>query len=465
LGLGKNRLGASALAQVYKQLGTETPDVENASQLKGFFDAIQFLNRKGFLLAYHDKSDGGLFVTIAEMAFAGHTGVTVEIGDLGVDDLAVLFNEEAGAVLQIRAAHKEDVLNILSGHGLAHCIHTVGVLNSDGRLIFRRAGSDIINEPVSFFRSVWAETTYRMQAYRDNPDCARSEFEAKSDDGDPGLNVRLTFDIREDVAAPYISRGVAPKIAILREEGVNSQNEMAASFDRAGFESVDVHMSDIISGRVSLKDFKALAACGGFSYGDVLGAGEGWAKSILFNPTARTEFQSFFERSDTLALGVCNGCQMMSNLRDIIPGADLWPRFVRNESDRFEARFSLVEIQKSPSLFFADMAGSRMPIAVAHAEGRTEYLNQEHLKQVQESGLVAVRFVDNCGAVTERYPYNPNGSPFGITGLTSRDGRVTIMMPHPERTIRTVSNSWHPDEWGEDSPWMRAFRNARKALG
>ena len=465
LGLGKNRLGASALAQVYKQLGRDTPDVENPSQLKGFFDAVQFLNRKNFLLAYHDKSDGGLFVTVAEMAFAGHTGVTVEIGDLGVDDLAVLFNEEAGAVLQIRSAHKEDVLNILSGHGLAHCIHTVGVLNNENRLIFRRAGNDIINEPVSFFRSIWAETTYRMQAYRDNPDCARSEFEAKSDAGDPGLNVSLTFDVREDVAAPYIARGAAPKIAILREEGVNSQNEMAAAFDRAGFESVDVHMSDILSGRVSLRDFKALAACGGFSYGDVLGAGEGWAKSILFNPLARSEFQSFFERTDTLALGVCNGCQMMSNLRDIIPGADLWPRFVRNESDRFEARFSLVEIQKSPSLFFADMAGSRMPIAVAHAEGRTEYLNAEHLSQVENSGLVAVRFVDNRGAVTEKYPFNPNGSPFGITGLSSRDGRVTIMMPHPERTIRTVSNSWHPDDWGEDSPWMRAFRNARKALG
>ncbi len=465
LGLGKNRLGGSALAQVYKQLGKETPDVENASQLKGFFDSIQFLNKKHYLIAYHDKSDGGLFTTVSEMAFAGHTGVTIDIDGLGVDDLAVLFNEELGAVIQVRSEQKEDVLNILSGHGLAHCIHTIGTLNNEGRIIIRRDGKDIINEQVSYFRSIWGETTYRMQALRDNPECAKSEFEAKSDDKDPGLNVKLSFNLNEDVAAPYIAKGVAPKIAILREEGVNSQNEMAAAFDRAGFSCVDVHMSDVLSGAVSLKDFKALAACGGFSYGDVLGAGEGWAKSILFNPIAREEFQEFFARKDTLALGVCNGCQMMSNLKDIIPGAELWPRFVRNESDRFEARFSLVEIQKSPSLFFSDMAGSRMPIAVAHAEGRTEYRDEAHLNSVQNSGLVAVRFVDNYGEVTQRYPFNPNGSPFGITGLTTTDGRVTIMMPHPERTIRTVANSWHPDDWEENSPWLRAFRNARKALG
>ena len=465
LGLGKNRLGASCLAQVYKQLGKETPDVENASQLKGFFDAIQFLNKKNFLIAYHDKSDGGLFTTVAEMAFAGHTGVTINVDNLGIDDLAVLFNEELGAVIQVKTEKVEEILNILSGHGLANCIYTIGTLNNEDRIIFRRNGQDIINETRTHFRTIWAETTYHMQALRDNPACAKSEFDAKFDDKDPGLNVSLTFDVHEDIAAPYIAKGVAPKIAILREQGVNSQNEMAAAFNRAGFECVDVHMSDILGGKVTLKDFQALAACGGFSYGDVLGAGEGWAKSILFNSRARDEFQSFFTRNDTLALGVCNGCQMMSNLRDIIPGAELWPRFVRNESERFEARFSLVEIQKSPSIFLGDMAGSHMPIAVSHGEGRAEFRDECHLAAVEDSGIISVRYINNYGQVTTQYPFNPNGAPNGITGLTTKDGRVTIMMPHPERSMRTVANSWHPDDWGEGSAWLRAFRNARKALG
>ena len=465
LGLGKNRLGGSALAQVYKQLGETTPDVESATQLKGFYDAIQFLNRKHYLLAYHDRSDGGLFTTVAEMAFAGHTGVTIELDNLGVDDLAVLFSEELGAVIQVKTENLEDVMNILSGHGLANCIYTIGTLNDEDRIIFKREGHDVINETRTYFRSIWAETTYHMQALRDNPACAKSEFEAKSDAKDPGLNVKLTFNLNEDVAAPYIAGGAAPRIAILREQGVNSQGEMAAAFNRAGFDCIDVHMSDVLSGRVSLKNFKALAACGGFSYGDVLGAGEGWAKSILFNSRARDEFSAFFERGDTLALGVCNGCQMISNLRDIIPGAELWPRFVRNESERFEARFSLVEISQTPSLFFSDMAGSHMPIAVSHGEGRAEFRDAAHLAQVEASGLVAVRYLDNYGKVTERYPFNPNGSPNGITGLTTTDGRVTIMMPHPERTMRACANSWHPDDWEEASPWLRAFRNARKALG
>jgi phosphoribosylformylglycinamidine synthase len=465
LGLGKNRLGASCLAQVYKQLGKETPDVENATQLKGFFDAIQFLNKKNFLIAYHDKSDGGLFTTVAEMAFAGHTGVTINIDNLGIDDLAVLFNEELGAVIQVKTENVEEILNILSGHGLANCIYTIGTLNNEDRIIFRRNGQDIINETRTHFRTIWAETTYHMQALRDNPACAKSEFDAKFDEKDPGLNVSLTFDVHEDIAAPYIAKGTAPKIAILREQGVNSQNEMAAAFNRAGFECVDVHMSDILGGKVTLKDFQALAACGGFSYGDVLGAGEGWAKSILFNARARDEFQSFFTRNDTIALGVCNGCQMMSNLRDIIPGAELWPRFVRNESERFEARFSLVEIQKSPSIFLGDMAGSHMPIAVSHGEGRAEFRDDSHLAAVEDSGIIAVRYINNYGEVTTQYPFNPNGAPNGITGLTTKDGRVTIMMPHPERSMRTVANSWHPDDWGEGSAWLRAFRNARKALG
>ena len=304
-----------------------------------------------------------------------------------------------------------------------------------------------------------------MQSLRDNPACAKSEYDAKFDEKDPGLFVDLTFDTKEDIAAPYIARSVAPKIAILREEGVNSQGEMAAAFDRAGFNCVDVHMTDILSGKVSLKDFKGFAACGGFSYGDVLGAGEGWAKSILFNSRASEEFGNFFNRKDTFALGVCNGCQMMSTLRDLIPGAEDWPRFVTNLSERFEARFVEVEIQKSPSIFFDGMVGSKMPIVVSHGEGRAEFKDAAHLDRFEKSGLVAVRYIDHRGKVTEEYPMNPNGSPNGITSVTTPDGRFTILMPHPERVMRTVSNSWHPEDWGEDSAWCRIFRNARKFVG
>ena len=465
LGNGKNRLGASCLAQVYKQLGTTVPDVDNPAQIKGFFNAMQALVAERKLLAYHDRSDGGLFVTLAEMAFAGKTGIKVALDQLGSDDLAVLFAEELGAVIQVRRSDKEEVLTQLAGHGLAACTFVIGAPSADDVVRFTRNGKDLLAESRVSLRTIWAETTHKMQALRDNPACADSEFKAKFDAADPGLNAKLSFDLEQDVAAPYIAKGVHPRVAILREQGVNSQNEMAAAFDRAGFTCVDVHMSDILSGRINLTDFQGLAACGGFSYGDVLGAGEGWAKSVLFNARARDEFERFFHRNDTFALGVCNGCQMMSNLRDLIPGADLWPRFVRNESERFEARFSLVEVQSSPSLFFSGMAGSRMPIAVSHGEGRVEVRDVQHLGAIQASGTVAVRFVDHYGVETERYPFNPNGSPAGITGLTSRDGRVTIMMPHPERVMRTVANSWHPDEWGESSPWLRMFRNARVWLG
>ncbi len=465
LGNGRNRLGGSCLAQVYKQLGQTTPDVDNPTQLKGFFNAMQALVAERKLLAYHDRSDGGLFVTLAEMAFAGKTGIDIELDQLGGDDLAVLFSEELGAVLQVRSEDKEAVLTLLAGHGLAACTYVIGQLNDCDLLRFTRNGREVLSETRVHCRTLWAETTHRMQALRDNPACADSEFAAKADVADPGLHAALTFDLDQDVAAPYIARGVQPRMAILREQGVNSQSEMAAAFDRAGFVSVDVHMSDVLSGRISLDGFQGLAACGGFSYGDVLGAGEGWAKSILFNARARDEFARFFQRGDTLALGVCNGCQMMSNLRELIPGADLWPRFVRNESDRFEARFSLVEVQASPSLFFAGMAGSRMPIAVSHGEGRVEVRDAAHLQALQQSGTVAVRFIDHYGVQTERYPFNPNGSPAGITGLTTTDGRVSIMMPHPERVMRTVSNSWHPDDWNEASPWLRMFRNARVARG
>lgn len=466
LGNGQNRLGATALAQVYKQLGDKVEaDVDNAAQLKGFFDAVQTLVRNDKLVAYHDKGDGGLLVTLAEMAFAGHCGIKANIETLGDDALAALFNEELGAVVQVKNDELNAVLATLAAHGLEACAHVIGEVEASDRLLITCGEEVLIERSRTELRTIWAEMTHKMQALRDNSACADQEFAAKQDNRDPGLNAKLTYDVQADVAAPYIAKGVRPKMAILREQGVNSHVEMAAAFDRAGFDAVDVHMSDILTGQTVLDAYQGLVACGGFSYGDVLGAGEGWAKSILFNAQAREQFEQFFQRKDTFSLGVCNGCQMLSNLRDLIPGAELWPRFVRNESDRFEARFSLVEVQKSPSLFFSEMAGSRMPIAVSHGEGRVEVRDAQHLAAIEQSGTVAIRFVDNFGQPTQAYPSNPNGSPNAITGLTTQDGRVTIMMPHPERVFRTVANSWHPDNWGENGAWMRMFQNARKYFG
>ncbi|EOB2030802.1 TPA: phosphoribosylformylglycinamidine synthase [Vibrio cholerae] len=465
LGNGQNRLGATALAQVYKQLGDKPADVDNAAQLKGFFDAVQTLVRNDKLVAYHDKGDGGLLVTLAEMAFAGHCGIKANIETLGDDALAALFNEELGAVIQVKNDELNAALATLAAHGLEACAHVIGEVEASDRLLITCGEEVLIERSRTELRTIWAEMTHKMQALRDNSACADQEFVAKQDNRDPGLNAKLTYDVQADVAAPYIAKGVRPKMAILREQGVNSHVEMAAAFDRAGFDAVDVHMSDILTGQTVLDAYQGLVACGGFSYGDVLGAGEGWAKSILFNAQAREQFEQFFQRKDTFSLGVCNGCQMLSNLRDLIPGAELWPRFVRNESDRFEARFSLVEVQKSPSLFFSEMAGSRMPIAVSHGEGRVEVRDAQHLAAIEQSGTVAIRFVDNFGQPTQAYPSNPNGSPNAITGLTTQDGRVTIMMPHPERVFRTVANSWHPDNWGENGAWMRMFQNARKYFG
>lgn len=465
LGNGQNRLGATALAQVYKQLGDKPADVDNAAQLKDFFDAVQTLVRNDKLVAYHDKGDGGLLVTLAEMAFAGHCGIKANIETLGDDALAALFNEELGAVIQVKNDELNAVLATLAAHGLEACAHVIGEVEASDRLLITCGEEVLIERSRTELRTIWAEMTHKMQALRDNSACADQEFAAKQDNRDPGLNAKLTYDVQADVAAPYIAKGVRPKMAILREQGVNSHVEMAAAFDRAGFDAVDVHMSDILTGQTVLDAYQGLVACGGFSYGDVLGAGEGWAKSILFNAQAREQFEQFFQRKDTFSLGVCNGCQMLSNLRDLIPGAELWPRFVRNESDRFEARFSLVEVQKSPSLFFSEMAGSRMPIAVSHGEGRVEVRDALHLAAIEQSGTVAIRFVDNFGQPTQAYPSNPNGSPNAITGLTTQDGRVTIMMPHPERVFRTVANSWHPDNWGENGAWMRMFQNARKYFG
>ncbi|MDY0971685.1 phosphoribosylformylglycinamidine synthase [Siccibacter turicensis] len=465
LGKGHNALGATALSQVWRQLGDKPADVRDVAQLKGFYDAMQALVADRKLLAWHDRSDGGLLVTLAEMAFAGHCGIEADISSLGSDALAALFNEELGGVIQVRAADRQAVEAVLSAHGLADCVHYLGQAVEGDRFTLTAQGETLFSESRTAMRIWWAETTWQMQRLRDNPACADQEHAAKADDSDPGLNVTLTFDINDDVAAPYIAKGARPKVAVLREQGVNSHVEMAAAFHRAGFDAIDVHMSDLLAGRRDLEAFQALVACGGFSYGDVLGAGEGWAKSILFNERVRDTFQEFFHRPQTLALGVCNGCQMMSNLRELIPGSDLWPRFVRNQSDRFEARFSLVEVTASPSLLLQGMVGSHMPIAVSHGEGRVEVRDAAHLAQIESKGLVALRYIDNVGNVTETYPANPNGSPNGITAVTSESGRVTIMMPHPERVFRTVANSWHPAEWGEDSPWMRIFRNARKQLG
>jgi phosphoribosylformylglycinamidine synthase len=459
LGRGKNRLGASILAQTLGQTGVEAPDVESAQELKAFWNAVQQLGAERRLLAYHDRSDGGLWACVVEMAFAGHVGVDLEL-PAGVDPFAALFSEELGAVVQVRRVDLAGVESVLKTHGLDRWTTRIGTLNREYAFRVVQEGKRLLEEGLSDLRAVWSDVTRQVARLRDNPVCVEQEFAAKLDRDDPGISPKVTFSL--EVGADF---SVRPAMAILREQGVNGEVEMAAAFTRAGFRAVDVHMTDILSGRLSLRDFRGLVACGGFSYGDVLGAGEGWAKSILFNERARAEFEAFFQRPDTFALGVCNGCQMMSNLHSIIPGSDHWPRFVQNQSGRFEARFSSVRIEKSPSLLLAGMEGAVLPIAVAHGEGYAEFADSAALQACTESGLVAARFVDNHHRGTEQYPLNPNGSPQGITALTTRDGRVTIMMPHPERVFRTVQYSWAPEGWGEDGPWMRMFRNARVWVG
>ena len=482
LGAGRNRLGGSALAQVYGQLGGAAPDCDDPARLTAFFGAIQKLNAAGKLLAYHDRSDGGLFAAACEMAFAGRCGVTLYLDALASDPrnldvdgherrtdlrpaelservLAVLFNEELGALLQVRREDRDAVQAVLREAGLGSDSHVVGHPNAHGEVRVVVNAKPLLARKRSELHRAWSSVTHHIQRLRDNPVCADQEYDRLLDEEDPGLNARLTFDPAQDVAAPYVARGTRPMVAILREQGVNGQMEMAAAFDRAGFMAVDVHMSDLIAGRVTLSDFKGFAACGGFSYGDVLGAGEGWAKSVLFNARARDEFATFFDRPDSFAVGACNGCQMMSNLKDIIPGAEGWPHFERNLSEQYEARLTLVAIQPSPSILFRGMEGSLIPIVTAHGEGRAVFHDEHAMQAVQH--LVAMRYVDNRGKATEAYPYNPNGSPEGITALTTPDGRFTIFMPHPERVFRSVLMSWHPAEWGEDSPWMRIFRNAR----
>ena len=464
LGRGQNRMGASILAQVHGKLGSQAPDVDDAEDLKAFFAVIQGLNADGHLLAYHDRSDGGLLTSTVEMAFAGHCGLSLNLDGLAetsADIAGILFNEELGAVIQVRQDATPDILAQFSAAGLGDCVSVIGQPMNNGEINITFNGDTVFEGQRRLLQRQWAETSYQIQRLRDNADCAEQEFDVLLEEDNPGLSVKLSFDVNQDIAAPYIKKGIRPQVAVLREQGVNGQVEMAAAFDRAGFSAIDVHMSDILAGRVDLNEFKGLVACGGFSYGDVLGAGEGWAKSALFNSRARDAFQGFFERNDSFTLGVCNGCQMMSNLHELIPGSEFWPHFVRNRSEQFEARVAMVQVQESNSIFLQGMAGSRMPIAIAHGEGHAEFESAEALLEADLSGCVAMRFVDNHGKVTESYPANPNGSPRGITGLTSRDGRVTIMMPHPERVFRAVQNSWRSEEWNEDAPWMRMFRNAR----
>ena len=479
LGQGRNRLGGSILAQVFSHLGDDCPDLDEPGLIKGFFSFIH--ENRDLLLAYHDRSDGGLFATLCEMAFAGHCGVTLSLDGIAFDpaagdvdafkrdaeeqlagraqDLALkaLFSEELGAVLQIRAADRSRVMEALRAAGLGEHSHVIGSLNARDEVRITRNNRVVFAAKRDHLQRTWSETTWHLQALRDNPECAREEYDRIIELDDPGLSVSLTFN----PGGPLVFSGTRPRIAILREQGVNGQVEMAAAFDRAGFESVDVHMTDLIAGRISLEGCKGFAAGGGFSYGDVLGGGQGWAKTILFNARAREEFERFFARKDTFALGACNGCQMMGALLELVPGAEGWPLCVRNRSEQFEARLVMVEIVRSPSILFAGMEGSRMPIATAHGEGRPSFRNEKDRSQA----LVCMRYVNNKGEPTDIYPGNPSGSPGGITGLTTPDGRFTIVMPHPERVFRNVQMSWSPPGSPEDSPWMQLFRNARKWVG
>ncbi len=464
LGGGRNRLGGSALAQVYGELGDVPPDLDDPQRLLKLTAALSELRAANLLLAYHDRSDGGLFATLLEMAFAGGCGLHVALPAAAGSAPAQLFSEELGVVVQIMAADEPRFAQILAKYGLSEAALYLGAPTSDMR-VQMKIGTTEFDESWVDLRRAWSETSWQMRRLRDDPQCADEEFAAQTNANDPGLSVSLSFDPQEDIAAPYIARGVRPAVAILREEGVNSNTETAAIFDRAGFTPHDVHMTDLLAGRRSLQEFKGLVACGGFSYGDVLGAGEGWAKSILFHEAVREEFQRFFTRTDTFSLGICNGCQMFAALKSIIPGTEHWPRFVRNRSEQYESRFTLVEILRSPSVVLEGMAGSFLPIAVAHGEGYAEFASTAAAEACAKSGLVAYRYVNHDRSVATKYPRNPNGSPFGIAALTNTDGRVTITMPHPERSSRYVQNSWHPKDAGEHSGWTRLFRNARKFVG
>ncbi|HEX7082085.1 MAG TPA: phosphoribosylformylglycinamidine synthase [Gammaproteobacteria bacterium] len=462
---GRTRLGGSCLAQSFGVYGGEPPDLDDPAKLKAFFAAQRALREAGLVLAYHDRSDGGVLVTLAEMAFASRAGLDVDVPD-DADPLAWLFAEEPGAVLQVRRADLSSVRAILAAHGLEQAARPVAAPAAHRDFVVRHRGDVVFRAPRVALHRHWSELTYRMQALRDDPDCAREARDARLDEDDPGLSARLTFDLAAEVEArPRAhARRVRPKVAVLREQGVNSHREMAATLERAGFDAYDVHMSDLFAGRMRLDGLRGLVTCGGFSYGDVLGAGEGWAKSILYNDGLREMFAEFFAREDAFALGVCNGCQMLAALKSLIPGTDAWPKFVRNRSDQFEARLSMVRIEPSPSILLRGMVGSELPIVTSHGEGRAAFAAAEHLERC-DAGLTALRYITNRGEPADRYPANPNGSPRGIAGLTNEDGRVTIVMPHPERAFRTVQHSWHPADWGEHAPWQKLFDNARDWVG
>ena len=465
LGLGKNRMGGSILAQTTQRFGDTAPDCEDPTLLGRFVTSLRKLELSGCVMSYHDRADGGLFAAAAEMQFASRIGIRLTLDSLleahGATVLNTLFNEELGALIQVPSDRVKEVVAEMRAAGLADCCHFVGEFIKSDALEVCANGETLAVFPREKLQSAWSEASHLIARGRDNPACADEEFEGISAERATNLIAKTTFNVDEDIAAPFIASGVRPKIAILREEGVNSQNEMAAAFLRAGFEPWDVHMTDLLSGRLDLSGFKGLAACGGFSYGDVLGAGGGWAATILNNDRLSAMFRTFFERGDTFGLGVCNGCQMMSRLRSLIPGASHWPQFLRNRSEQFEARLISVEILESPSILFAGMAGSVMPIVNSHGEGRVEFLKPEDAVLSH----AAARFVDGNGQPAVYYPQNPNGSEGGLTAFTTDDGRFTIMMPHPERSHRAVQLSWHPAQWSEASGWMRMFRNARQWVG
>ena len=489
LGRNQNRMAGSIVTQVFEQTDTHAPNVDQASDLKAFTNAIITLRERNAILAYHDRSDGGLLACIAEMAFASHCGISLNVDLLCIDPqtepdygdaknwasqvsgrrheqtMRALFSEELGAVIQIERSQRDAVFAVLRECGISAFSHVIGKPNQSDALEIWRDAKCVYTESRVHLQKLWQNTSYQIARLRDNPNCVDSEYQSVDDKNDPGMSPILRFDPNENPSAPFINKGTRPKMAILREQGVNSHLEMAYAMDLAGFASHDVHMSDLLSGQAKLEDYQGLVACGGFSYGDVLGAGEGWAKTILFNPQLSEQFASFFQRNDSFALGVCNGCQMMSNLASLIPGAKAWPKFTRNQSEQYEARLVMVEILQSPSLFFHGMSGSHLPIAVAHGEGFANFKHQGNAREIEHNQLAAMRFIDHQGNATERYPLNPNGSPQGLTSVTTADGRFTVMMPHPERVFRNVQMSWYPQEWNQTqdgaSPWLRMFRNAR----
>ncbi|WP_288105708.1 phosphoribosylformylglycinamidine synthase [Limnobacter sp.] len=487
LGQGKQRMGASVLAQVLNQIGEATPDVDNPDAIRSFVDAMKVLRAEGLVKAYHDRSDGGLLATLSEMAFASRCGVSINLDMLTIDPtmadwgdfkirpeqvsvqrneitLKALFNEELGVVLQVPAQRKSEAMDVLRKHGLSAHSHIVGKPNDRDVIEFYRDAKCVYSESRATLQALWDDTSWQIAKRRDNPACADSEHEVAAQLPD-SLVWKPAFDAQENPAAPMINSGARPRVAILREQGVNGQLEMAAAFTLAGFEAVDVHMSDLLTGKHQLAGFNGLAACGGFSYGDVLGAGEGWAKTIRYNAVLADQFAAFFQREDVFGLGVCNGCQMMATLSDLIPGADTWPRLMRNESEQYEARLVQVKVHKTPSILLQGMEGSVIPVVVAHGEGRADFSRQGKMDQLLAGGLMAVQYTNSKGEPTQQYPFNPNGSPNGLAGFTTPDGRFTIMMPHPERVFRSVQMSWHPSDAGEFSPWMRMFFNARKAMG